>query len=191
MRRRAECGGGRIEDIVIGLYYCGKNSNSSENGCITLIHYSNKVVFYYNERSQTIQVRYFENSKNIEYYGDPARYVLDNFNILEFDTILANLINSPNVQFEIKELKELVNKIIHYIADHNEDLPHWPNILPFFKKLLDPSDKNSVKFHERRINTYRRIINNAYRSKYGNEKRQVKVPKLNTINEGNENNENN
>jgi hypothetical protein len=168
--------GGRIKHIVIGLGNCGKNSNSSENGCITLIHYRNKVVFYYNERSQTIEVRYFENSKNIEYYGEPVIYDLDNFNILEFDTILANLIDSPNVKFEIKELKELVNKIISFIADHNENLPHWPNILPFFNKLLDPSDKNLSYF--------------VYRQHMQNKSRQVKVTELNTINEGNENNKN-
>ena len=168
--------GGRIKHIVIGLGNCGKNSNSSENGCITLIHYRNKVVFYYNERSQTIEVRYFENSKKIEYYGEPVIYDLDNFNILEFDTILANLINSPNVKFEIKELKELVNKIIVFITNHNEDLPHWPNILPFFKKLLDPSDKNLSYF--------------AYRQNVQNKSRKVKVKvrqSLNTIYENNEN----
>jgi hypothetical protein len=134
--------GGKIQHIVIGLGNSGKNSNSSENSCITLIHYKNKVVFYYNENTQELEVRYFSNSKNTIYYGKPTRYVLDNFNILEFDTIIVNLINSPNVKFEIKELKELVNKIIIYITNHNEDLPHWQNILPFFKKLLDLSDKN-------------------------------------------------
>lgn len=176
--------GGKIKHIVIGLGNSGKNSNSSENSCITLIHYKNKIVFYYNEDTRELEVRYFRNSKNTQYYGEPAKYILDNFSIFDFDTILANLISSQNIQFEIKELKILVSKIIMFIVNHNEDLPHWSDILLFFKKISDSTIINSLEFHKMRIN-------NAYRLRYGNEKRQKpKVPELNTINEGNEKNNN-
>lgn len=123
-----------------------------KNGCITLIHYRNKVAFYYNENTQELEVRYFRDSKNTLYHGEPAKYVLGNFNILAFDTIIVNLINSPNVKFKIEELKELVNKIILFITQNNEDLIHWANIIPFFNKILHPNSNNSLKFHEMRIN---------------------------------------
>ncbi len=134
---------------------CGRSSRIGfwKNGCITLIHYSNKVAFYYNKDTQTLEVRYFSNSKNTVYVGNPVSYNLDNFSILAFDTILANLINSPNVNFEIKELKGLVNKIILYIAEHNEELPDWPIILPFFRKILDPSNQNILNMKKRQNNT--------------------------------------
>lgn len=153
---------------------CGGTSNTSENSCITLIHYSNKVAFYYNKDTETLEVRYFTHSKNTSYYGKPVSYNLDNFSILAFDTILANLINSPNVNFEIKELKVLANKIILYISEHYEQLPDWQNILPFFIKILDPSSNNINFFNRRRelttinkgnkekdIQTIRKYINNG------------------------------
>ena len=176
MRRREECGGGGIGKIQISLSNCGRSKRVGfwKNGCITLIHYRNKVAFYYNENTQELEVRHFSNSKNTIYYGKPAKYVLDNFSILVFYTILANLINSPNVKFNIKELKGLVNKIILFITQNNEDLPHWANIIPFFNKILYLSDNNLSIF--------------AYGQHMKNKSRLVKVrPSLDTINENNEN----
>ena len=170
--------GGEIKDINVILGNCGRSTIIGfwKNGCITLIHYKNKVVFYYNEDTQELEVRYFSNSNNNVYHGEPARYGLDKFTIFEFDNILANLINSPNIKFEIKELKELVNKIILFIAEHNKDLPHYVDILPFFNKLLYSSPNNLSYF--------------AFRQAMQNKSRQVKVkvrPLLDTINENNEN----
>jgi hypothetical protein len=84
--------GGGIEDIQISLGNCGRSTRIGfwKNGCITLIHYKNKVVFYYNEDTKDLEVRQFEKLNN-NVYNYIYFIKLDEFTIKDVNDIILYL----------------------------------------------------------------------------------------------------
>jgi hypothetical protein len=133
--------GGRIKHIVIGLGNCGRSRRIGfwKNGCITLIHYKNKVVFYYNEDTKNLEVRYFANSNNNVYIGEPLRYKLSEFNMDIFKTILIHLINSTDTNFTNDDLIDLIKRIDKE-STMCGDL-HCSMVINFLNKLLQKEEQ--------------------------------------------------
>jgi hypothetical protein len=141
---------GGMQAINISLGNCGRSRRIGfwKNGCITLINGQNKVVFYYNEDTEELEVRYFRNSNNNVYTEKFTYKKSDQFNIFEFNRIIVKLINFQNVMFEIEELKKLLYDIVDFINQYSEseDLLHFNNIRLFFNNLNESIEKDRLKY---------------------------------------------
>ena len=165
MRRRAECGGGKIQAIHVILGNCGRSRTFGvwKNGCITLIHGETKVVLYYNEDTKNLEVRYFANSNNNVYSGAPHKYTFSEFNIDIFKTILRHLINSTDTNFTNDDLIDLIERI-NTESTRCGDL-HCSMVINFLKKLLQKEEQNNKK----PINILSQQIKNQKEKKMRNE----------------------
>ncbi len=154
--------GGGINEIIISLGNCGRSSGIGfwKNGCITLIHEKNKVVLYYNQTEQVLEVRYFANSNNNVYIGKPLRYTFKQFNIFIFAIIIYGLIHSINYTADnISQIIQTFNftdnnniytlikriKRIKRINTKNTmcgDL-HCSMVINFLNKLLPKEEQNN------------------------------------------------
>jgi len=137
--------GGKIQDINVILGNCGRSRRIGfwKNGCITLIHDETKVVLYYNEDTNNLEVRYFANSNNNVYIGEPLRYRLSDFNINNFKTILMHLINYTDTNFTNDDLIDLIKRI-NTESNMCGDI-HCSMVINFLNKLLPKEEQTKKK----------------------------------------------
>jgi len=137
--------GGEISDITISLGgNCGRSSRFGfwKNGCITLIHGEKKVVLYYNEITQELEVRDFD-TKNKNVYNNAMKYKLDDFNNdntkrTALNNILSKFGFSEDIEFELKQ--KFIKNIIKFINNN----VNFSNILDFLNKLVVPTPMNLI-----------------------------------------------
>jgi hypothetical protein len=126
--------GGEIQDITVSLGNCGRLMRIGvwKNGCITLINNEKKVVLYYNENTNNIEIRRFDSHlSNI--YDEKDVIDASNFTIIEFKSIFIYLTNSI---ITYKDKIMLIEKIIDFIDPNNPNFKNCLVIQKILKKIL-------------------------------------------------------
>jgi hypothetical protein len=153
--------------ITVTLSNCGRSRRSVfwKNGCVTLIGYNKKVVLYYNEDTQKIEIRYFKNRSN-NVYNNKYEFPINDFNFDVFkDNVFYYIVDTKYSNYEIEDnednedntIKQLIDEILRIINDNN---CHSINCEKIYKALLIIKEQINKHRKEKVLNSVRFMIGN-------------------------------
>ena len=152
---------GGIDNIKVILGNCGRLTRFGfgKNGCITLIHDNKKVVLYYNEKKNNIEIRRFDSHLSNTYdEKDVFGLDVDEFNINDFNSIFIHLING---EITNDDKIKLIQKIINFIKPDDPNFKNCLKIKKIFEKLLNKQFEQLKQLNQRiYVNEHRRRLSN-------------------------------